>query len=190
MAFALVALFSKCVKMQRTLFDAGLKRTNTITVDNSPDSCPSNLLRFVPVIFLNLSATTSAEPALTPLRITPSGLSRSKNAVATRNEVNIEAKGRSARLSNSAKLTEQWMVRIQWKERRGDRNLVSPMSYIPRNSKSSTAPGQRQLADCDAYIVGTNSVKLCAVHDHEKTEGHEAARQAAFAKDTPHETPI
>ena len=40
MAFALVALFSKCVKMQRTLFDAGLKRTNTITVDNSPDSSP------------------------------------------------------------------------------------------------------------------------------------------------------
>ena len=40
MAFAFVALFSKCVKMQRTLFDAGLKRTNTITVDNSPDSCP------------------------------------------------------------------------------------------------------------------------------------------------------
>ena len=41
LAFALVALFSKCVKMQWTLFDAGLKCTNTITnVDNSPDSSP------------------------------------------------------------------------------------------------------------------------------------------------------
>ena len=38
LAFASVALFSKCVKIQRILFDAGLKCTNTITtVDNSPD---------------------------------------------------------------------------------------------------------------------------------------------------------
>ena len=103
MAFALVALFSKCVKMQGTFFDAALKRTNTITtVYNSPDSCPKRSWHF-----LNLKQQHPVEPALTPLRITPSGLSRSKNAVATRNEVNIEAKGRSARLSNSAKLTEQ-----------------------------------------------------------------------------------
>ena len=97
MAFALVALFSKCVKMQGTFFDAALKRTNTITtVYNSPDSCPKRSWHF-----LNLKQQHPVEPALTPLRITPSGLSRSKN------EVNIEAKDRSARLSNSAKLTEQ-----------------------------------------------------------------------------------
>ena len=60
----------------------------------------------------------------------------------------------------------------------------------PEIAKARQHPGQRQLADCNAYIVGTNNVKLCAVRDHEKTEGHEAARQAAFAKDTPHETPI
>ena len=60
----------------------------------------------------------------------------------------------------------------------------------PEIAKARQHPGQRELADCDAYIVGTNNVELCAVRDHEKTEGHEAERQAAFAEDTPHETPI
>ena len=48
MAFALVALFSKCVKMQGTLFDEGLKRTNTITtVDNSPECGDKSSVAYV-----------------------------------------------------------------------------------------------------------------------------------------------
>ena len=48
MAFAFVALFSKCVKMQGTLFDEGLKRTNTITtVDNSPECGDKSSVAYV-----------------------------------------------------------------------------------------------------------------------------------------------
>ena len=51
-------------------------------------------------------------------------------------------------------------------------------------------PGQRQLVDCDAYTSGTNNVKLSAVRAHKKSEGHDAARHAAFAEDEPDEMPI
>ena len=141
--------------MQRTLFESGLKRTNTTS--NQTNNPPKR----------------SCLPS--PSQHVEAG--------------NKESKGRTARLSTVKKWNCDW---LDYEEEDG---IVSKIwcrvcRKFPDIAKSRQHDGQRQLVDCDAYIVGTNNVKISAARDHEKSEGHVAASRAAFAKENPEETPI
>ena len=131
---------------------------------------------------LVLPVTPKARKPLQP--VTPKGaVYPDKDAIST------EKKGRPARLVTVKKWNKDW---LGYEEEDGmvTRIWCNICKVYPAAAIGRQHDGQRQLVDCDAFIKGTTNVKRSAVNDHERADGHEAARLSKLAASQPENTPI
>ena len=97
--------------------------------------------------------------------------------------------GRFARVKTVKKWNYDW---LSYEQEEGTVTKIwcKICREFPEEATRQQHNGQKQFVDCEAYINGTNNVKICAVKAHSKSEGHEAARKASVAACNPESTPI